>query len=151
MTKPLVNRDNTFSRPDSTYGETISRIALSGVCPFCPEHLHQEHGLPIDERGFWWVTNNKFAYKPSIHHVLIILKRHAEHFKDLSLEEKTELMEIVQLECEKRQIPGGTLIMRFGDTAFTGATVSHLHAHIVQSDPSSPEYDKKQGLKMRIG
>jgi hypothetical protein len=37
-------------------------------------------------------------------------------------------------------IPGGGLTMRFGETVYTGATVCHLHAHLI-----SPELNPKTG------
>ena len=32
---------------------------------------------------------------------------------------------------KKFKIPGASFIMRFGDHNYTGATITHLHAHIV--------------------
>jgi hypothetical protein len=40
--------------------------------------------------------------------------------------------------CDKYNIPGGGLTMRFGDTAKSGATVTRLHAQIIE-----PEENKK--------
>ena len=33
--------------------------------------------------------------------------------------------------AKKYKIQGGALTMRFGESNFTGATVSHLHAHLI--------------------
>jgi diadenosine tetraphosphate (Ap4A) HIT family hydrolase len=33
------------------------------------------------------------------------------------------------------RITGGTLMIRSGETRFTGATVNHLHAHLIVGGP----------------
>ncbi len=146
-----VNENNSQARPDGIYANVIREIAKEGVCPFCTDHLQKFHKKPLAERAYWWVTDNMYPYKPSKHHRLLIHKTHISHMNELSPEAWTELLEIFKEETTGRNITGGTFIMRFGDTKFTGASVSHLHAHIVQSDPEDAAYDKVKGLTMRIG
>lgn len=148
--KNFVEPNNTSARKDG-YADTIKKIAQDGVCPFCPEHLAKYHKRPIEERGPWLVTDNMYPYKPTKHHRLIIHREHITHIDQVAPHSWHVLMETLLEEAAKNKITGGTLIMRFGDTKFTGASVSHLHAHIVQSDPDDPSYDKEKGLIMRIG
>lgn len=147
----FVNTNNSQSRPTGEYSKVISEIAQKGVCPFCPDQLRNFHKKPIEERTYWWVTDNMYPYKPTHHHCLFIHKQHVTHFSELSVEAYQELQEIVREQSTKRSITGGTLVMRFGETRFTGSTVSHLHAHLVQSNPDDPEYDPSKGVIMRIG
>ncbi len=150
--KTHVNHDNTKGRPGSdTYGQVIADIAKDGVCPFCPEHLKQYHKPELVEKKFWWVTDNMYPYKPTKRHRLIIHKKHISHMNELSVDAWAELLEIIKSETARLGITGGTFIERFGETKFTGASVTHLHGHIVQSDPDDPSYDKIKGLMMRIG
>lgn len=151
MTETFVDTTNPKSRPDSTYAGVINKIAQDGVCPFCPEHLETYHKRPIIEKAFWVITDNMYPYKPSKHHRLIIHKSHITHFTEISLEAWVELKQIADDEMKSRTIDGGTFILRFGDTHFTGASVNHLHAHIIQSDPDDSTYDSQNGLFMRIG
>lgn len=146
-----VNNDNTQSRPDGAYAKVIDQIAKDGVCPFCPENLTKYHKKPLEQRRFWTVTDNMYPYKPSKQHRLLIHREHITDPRELSPEAWSELLEIFKEETASRSISGGTFVMRFGDTKFTGASVSHLHAHIVQSDPDDTSYDKTKGLTMRIG
>jgi ATP adenylyltransferase len=149
---PFVNENNTGHRPDKgQYGNVIKQIAKDGVCPFCKEHLNSYHPNPIDEKEFWFYTDNAYPYSPKKHHKLLILKRHVQHFNDLTEEEWLDLRKIISEETEKLGITGGTVVCRFGDTHFTGASVSHLHAHLFQSNPEDPKYDPKLGVIMRIG
>jgi ATP adenylyltransferase len=148
----FVNHDNTRARSNTdAYGNVISQIAQDGVCPFCPEHLEKYHKKPIIEKKYWVLTDNMYPYKPSLHHKLIIHKEHITHINELSSEAWVELQGIIKDETVSKNITGGTLIMRFGNSHFTGASVSHLHAHIVQSNPEDLSYDQIKGLTMRIG
>ncbi|MFA6459488.1 MAG: HIT domain-containing protein [Candidatus Paceibacterota bacterium] len=149
--KPFVDYKNSRSRTTGEYAEVISKIRDEGVCPFCPEHLEKFHNLPITDHRYWHVTDNRYAYKPSLHHRLIIHKEHVVHIAELKPEAWAELYEIAKSETDRLSISGGTFIIRFGETRYTGASVAHLHAHIVQSNPDDPAYDETKGLTMRIG
>ncbi len=149
--KKFVDPNNTSARPGGEYAQVINKIATDGVCPFCPEHLTKYHKKPVIEREMWVVTDNMYPYKPSKVHRLIIHKEHITHISQVTPHGWHVLMEILTEEVSKNKIVGGSLIMRFGDTKYTGASVSHLHMHIVQSDPDDPTYDKAKGLTMRIG
>lgn len=142
MTDPqFVNPNNTQQRPDGKYGSVIANIQKDGVCPFCPDQLKKYHKNPIiEETKYWLVTNNMYPYKNVKHHILLIHKEHIATMQEMSNEAWAELHEIFLRAIERSKIPGGTMFIRFGDTRFTGASVTHLHAHLVSSDPDSPEY-----------
>lgn len=149
MAQQFVNTNNTQHRPDGKYDSVIANIQKDGVCPFCPDQLSKYHKNPIiEETKKWLVTNNMYPYKNAKHHILLIHKEHIQDIKEMSNEAWTELHEIFLRAIERSKIPGGTMFIRFGDTRFTGASVSHLHAHLVSSDPDNPEYTP---LLTRIG
>jgi len=147
----LVNEENTKGRPTESYKNVISQIAKDGVCPFCPEHLSKYHNKPIIEKEYWWVTDNMYPYQPTLNHGLLIHKNHIVHINEISVEAWAELKSIVAEMTKLRSVGGGTFILRFGDARFTGASVSHLHAHLIQSNPDDTSYDTVKGLQMRIG
>lgn len=151
MSDSFVNHENTKYRPDGAYGAVISQIAKDGVCPFCPENLAKYHKNPITEKKFWFVTDNMYPYKPAKTHRLLIHKAHITHIGEISPEAWIELQEIIIDETANQKMVGGSLLCRFGDTHFTGASVNHLHASLFQSDPEDPTYDKKAGIMVRIG
>jgi ATP adenylyltransferase len=144
----FVNTQN--ARPGG-YDKVIADIAEKKVCPFCPDHLEEFHKNPLDQRRFWIITNNMYPYQPSVHHKLLIHREHIEHVSQITSEAWVELGAIVQEQTAANTIIGGTFIMRFGDTRFTGASVTHLHANLVQSNPSDSTYDPAMGLRTRIG
>lgn len=142
---PFVNQDN--ARKENNYSEVINEIAEKKVCPFCPDQIHNFHKLPIEEKNYWLVTQNMYAYKPTKFHYLLIHKKHIEAITEISDEAWAELKQIIS----DTKVSGGTFMCRFGETKYTGATVTHLHAHIIQSDPDNPDYDKAKGVMTRVG
>lgn len=144
----FVNQQN--ARP-GVYAEVINQIADQKVCPFCPDQLANFHKNPIDERRHWLITDNMYPYRPHKNHVLLIHKTHIQHLADITPEAWTELGEIIREQTAQRDIAGGTFYLRFGDTRFTGASVTHLHANIIQSDPEDPAYDQAKGIVTRVG
>jgi ATP adenylyltransferase len=143
-----VNPANTLGRPDSAYTETIERIRETGECPFCPEHLHREHGLPIIIDGVnWTVTDNKYPYNGSENHVLFVHKEHITTLGEMSVEAWQELQEVLKETTRLRKIGGGTLIMRMGDTDYTGASVAHLHAQLISGSGNPAD----EPLLARVG
>ena len=141
----FVNQDN--ARRENNYSKVIAEISEKKVCPFCPDQIKNFHKLPIDERVHWLVTQNMYAYKPTKFHYLLIHKNHIQSIAEISDDAWKELKHIIT----ETKVPGGTLMLRFGETKYTGASVTHLHAHIIQSDPDSPDYDKTKGILTRVG
>ncbi len=148
MGNEQVNRGN--ARP-GVYQKVINSIADDGICPFCPEHLTRIHPNPIEEKEHWIVTENAYPYMANKEHLLFIHKSHITNISELTASAWEELRIIINAECKKRSIFGGTFLMRFGDTQHTGATVEHLHCQLFQPDVNSPEYDPKTGVVVRIG
>ncbi|MBI1984571.1 MAG: HIT domain-containing protein [Candidatus Wildermuthbacteria bacterium] len=122
------------------YKKVISRILSTGKCPFCPEYF-KYHKKPIfKESGDWFLTENSWPYKNAKTHLIIIGKKHREEFSDLTKKDLEAIAYLTRWAIKKYRIKGGGFVMRFGDTRFTGASVSHMHCHII-----SPKINKKTG------
>lgn len=145
----FVNLKNTAHRTDGKYEKVIEQIREDGVCPFCPEHLLKYHKNPILKEGaYWLLTKNMYPYEGAKHHALVIHKKHIELLDQITPEAWAELQSIIQSFAKENNILGGTLLMRFGHTSHTGATVSHLHANFVS--PDGEDKDRKP-IMVRIG
>jgi ATP adenylyltransferase len=142
--------DLNNARP-GVYQKVIEEIKKSSICPFCPEHIRNIHKNPLEEKEFWLVTDNMYPYKPTKKHLLIIHKKHIEHFSELTEDAWKELFRIIKEEGKKLNIEGGTFLMRFGKSRYTGSSVSHLHCQLIQSDPDHPEYERTKGVITRVG
>ena len=149
MPTPFVNLLNASTRPDDTYRNVIQKIKQDGVCPFCPKNLTRYHKKPILKTGRYWIlTDNMYPYKGAKHHLLLVHKKHIEHLSEMSSGAWKELQALVNFITAKRKIKGGALLIRFGKTLYTGASVSHLHANLI-----SPDIRKKnrQPILTRVG
>lgn len=119
----------------------LQRIAKGNFCPFCSaDYLEHEHGKPILKQGkHWLATENRWPYKGSKHHLLFIHRTHFVSIQDLGPHDWDELRTMVNELVQELKIPGATLMMRFGDSRYTGGTVTHLHAQLVSGDPDTGE------------
>lgn len=128
--KNLVDINNTVGR--KKYRGVIQQIINDGVCPFCPQHFLKYHTEKILRRGkHWLVTFNMNPYVGSRLHFIFVLHKHVEKLEKLKPAEWEELLRHFQWVVKKYRLQGGTAFMRFGDTDFTGASVSHLHAQLI--------------------
>ena len=100
---------------------------MSTPCPFC--NLPAERILAANEHGV--VIRDAYPVSPG--HSLIISRRHAGSFFDLSPAGRAGLMAL--LEAEKNQLdeeyqPDGYNI-GINDGASAGQTVPHVHIHLI--------------------
>ena len=147
--KSHVNLTNAARPGDDTYKNVIEKIQADKVCPFCTEHLLKYHKNPILKEGERWiVTTNMYPYKGTKFHFLLIHKEHISDTKNMPPESFLELQQHINWLVEENNIPGGTLMMRCGDTAHTGATVTHIHAHLVVPDFNDPHHEP---VMIRVG
>lgn len=140
MDKEHVNVEN--SKRDADYSELLKKIKEEGVCPFCPDNLQKFHPNPIlKESKHWKVTENAFPYDGTKHQFLLIHKKHIEFFKEISDEGWVELRQLIKWLEDNYEFQAGSLLLRFGHTKKTGASVQHIHAQIIHSDPDNSNYE----------
>jgi diadenosine tetraphosphate (Ap4A) HIT family hydrolase len=138
-----VDSANADIVPRAGYSKTLSEIQEGGFCPFCEENLAIHHDKPIlATSSHWIVTENKLPYAGTRHHFLLISRRHTEKFADLASEEIVDFFNQCALLEREYNLTGMTLLWRSGSTLITGATVVHLHAHLIigneRTDTSAP-------------
>lgn len=139
-TTPLLDINNART---ATQREKMQKLLEEGKCPFCLEHLEEYHDNPIEwEKSgkYWKVTKNDYPYAPApTKHYLLIYSEHVEGIAHIPPEAASELLQIIEALRKQSEVDGATLMMRFGSSTFTGATVSHLHAHALYSEAKTPE------------
>jgi ATP adenylyltransferase len=112
--------------------KVMEQIAKDKVCPFCEKHFLKYHTKPILKKGKHWILTSNFQpYIGTKHHLLAVSRKHTTTFANLPSAAHAELFKLFADEGKKRGIQGGGIFMRYGDTDYTGATVSHLHAHLI--------------------
>ena len=128
--KKFINQ--TYVRTGSQ-AEIYKQIGEDGLCPFCSENFKRYRvGPSIKDNANWTLVKSKWPYENSKHHLLFILKTHLENIQELDSSMWNDLLELVKWAAEEYKIPGGAFAIRFGDSSLTGATVHHLHAHLIQ-------------------
>ena len=141
--KKLLNIKHTRHPNQKT---KMKQLLKEGVCPFCPKYLEKYHDSPILKKGkYWSITLNDYPYSETKYHFLIISKKHLVKASEISRLAGTELIDHLNWLSKKYKINTGIFLMRFGDTKKTGATVEHLHYHLIVGSR------KDQALQFFVG
>lgn len=140
--KDFVNLDN--ARVDEQR-KVMEKIKAEGFCPFCKEHISKSELEPEIKTNFnlWSVRKNRWPYENTKIHLLVIHNDHLEKAGQIPKESWVELGEIVKWAEREFTLESGALGMRFGDPKKNGASVDHLHAHILTAqitDKNDPNY-----------
>ena len=135
--------DKRYAQGRGDYEKVIAKIERQGSCPFCPANF-KYHKKPILKRaGGWFITENNWPYKGASHHLIVISKKHKENFSELTDKDFFAMRRLVQWANKKFKIKGGAMALRFGDTHYTGATVCHLHFHLITPTRARTKLSKK--------
>ena len=126
----------------------MEQIVHDGVCPFCQEHFLKYHPKPILKKGaHWLVTENAFPYNGARVHLLFVYLQHIV-LPPAESDHLSELFELITWARKEYGIRGGTLLLLFGETRYNGASVDHLHAHLVVGDADKPDH---KGVRVKVG
>lgn len=132
MKKEILLQVDVTEYHDENQRKVMEQIVKDGVCPFCTPHLAKYHHEPtLWENQDWLVTRNDYPYEGTRLHLLIICKHHLERVRDIDINAWMSFGEAVRWANKYGKIKGGALVMRFGDGAYNGSSVRHLHAHII--------------------
>lgn len=145
----FVNLRN--ARTEDQY-KIMEMIQKEGFCPFCPEHISKAQLKPIIKQGkYWQIRENRWPYKNTRVHLIVIHNRHVEKLSEISPEAAKELFELAKWAEDKYQILGGAIGIRFGDFHLNGGTVLHLHAHLIAADITNRDDPNYQPVRFRVG
>lgn len=129
--------------------DQMKEIERLGVCPFCREHFEVHHRHPIvHETYHWLVTKNDYPYEGVEEQLLLVSKVHVRSIVDLTALAWSDLHSVLGWVDIHFPRPGGSLLVRFGDMKYTGATIEHLHAHLIFGN--SKEHNTAS-LKVKVG
>ena len=128
----------------------MAQIEADGVCPFCAEHFRTYHPKPIlRETDYWFVTENMSPYEGTKLHFLFVYKpAHVTSPDDLLPEATQDLFMLVSWLTETYKIQGGSFFMRFGNTAYNGSSVEHLHAQLITGEIA---HEGREAIRVKLG
>ncbi len=124
-------------------------ISSKGICSFCPQYLPRFHtGGIVTQNTNWQVVNNGWPYKGTSIHLLVIPKRHLTDLTQISQIEWLDLGSIIKKLVTDHSLTGYSLFCRSGNMKQTGATVAHLHFHLLSGQNEDGE---GQPIKVKLG
>ena len=110
----------------------MARLDAAGICLFCPEYLaSQPRQQILLTTRHWTVTPNAFPYAGTQLHLLLIPDQHAGDLLQLSDEVRADFWEALGAVAEANDLRYYGLGVRNGDCRLTGATIEHVHAHVL--------------------
>lgn len=113
------------------YKDVIVNIENRGKCPFCPDNFRYHKNPVLRKSGGWLITENSWPYKDTRRHFIIIADRHMENLAELTASDLAAVKNLADWAVRRFRIKGGALTIRFGDSDYTGASVCHLHFHLI--------------------
>lgn len=110
----------------------MERLDAAGVCLFCPEGLARNGGQQIlFSTRHWTVTPNHYPYPGTSLHLLLIPHQHAGDLLDLGDESRADFWAALAEVAQRHRLDHYGLGVRNGDCRYTGATIHHVHAHVL--------------------
>lgn len=141
----LVRLDNAR---DPEQLRRMKELEEKGECHFCGD-VSQKHTAPIVYQNMrWFVVANDFPYSESVHHYLVVSKKHFTKVTDLFLEAQVDLFDALRWLERFLEYPAGySIFVRSGDMAYTSGTLDHLHIHfLVGTEKSYQEKDRSEDV-----
>jgi diadenosine tetraphosphate (Ap4A) HIT family hydrolase len=126
--KKVVNK--RFAK-SAQYRSVLETIEKKEACPFCVSNFVHHKKPILHTAGSWFLTKNSWPYKKTRYHFLLINKKHKEYFSELTATDLRHIKTLVDWCVVQYRIKGGAFALRFGDTNHTGATVCHIHGHLI--------------------
>jgi len=136
----------------------MARLDALGICLFCPEHLasHPRQRILMSTEH-WSVTPNEYPYAGTSLHLLLVPHQHAGDLLELSDEVRSDFWVALAATAKAHGVRHYGLGVRNGACQFTGATITHVHAHVLvgSEDPAAPpvrmRFSARRGYPPRSG
>jgi diadenosine tetraphosphate (Ap4A) HIT family hydrolase len=113
----------------------MRQLEAQGVCLFCPAGLrsHTRQQILFQTRH-WTVTPNEFPYPGTVLHLLLVPQQHATDLLDLDEAVRQDFWTALAAVRDRCGLGHYGLGVRNGECRFTGATIRHVHAHVLVGD-----------------
>lgn len=119
---------NEGSKGIGKYEAYLLDFEERGKCPFCPGN----HNFVILKKiGKWQIVERSWKKKTTRRYLLVIGEEHKTNILQLLPEDWVSVGELLLWATKKYKIKGGGFGVRFGDTDYSGATINHLHFHLI--------------------
>jgi ATP adenylyltransferase len=118
------------------------RLEAAGICLFCPGHLAEDPEHPLLLRtAHWTVTRNRYPYRGTREHLLLVPDEHVTDLADLSSEAQQDFWTVLGWVRDHHTTGHYGIGIRNGDCRFTGGTIRHVHVHVLVGDVEDPDHE----------
>lgn len=117
----------------------MAALQADGVCIFCPDGLAASGQEVLHRTAHWSVTPNGFPYEGTLLHLLLIPGAHVTDMLSLPDDARQDLWAALGWVRDTFALGYYGFGVRNGDSARTGGTVRHLHAHVIVADPAAAD------------
>jgi diadenosine tetraphosphate (Ap4A) HIT family hydrolase len=118
----------------------MQRLEDEGRCLFCPDQLESQQRL-LHRTEHWMVTPNKYPYRGTRMHVMLLPDEHVDDLADLSEAAQRDFWRVLDWVKVHYGLKFYGMVVRNGLSEYTGGTVRHVHVHILQGDIDDPEHE----------
>lgn len=125
---PIVEPENGRNEQ---YRQQLEQILESKQCPFCPGGETLKEQEIIKQTEMWLAKENSYPIPNSLYHFMIFPARHIEDTSDILAKEWQDLTSLRLWLKNKYKFNGDVMYIRSGEPMVTGATVTHLHWHLI--------------------
>lgn len=141
----LYNHANVRN-PDQA--EHMLSLEAANECLFCdPDLVRHRKNTLFFESEHWRVVDNAFPYHNTKLHLMLIPTSHVSDMVDLSEEAQLDFWNVLKWCHDNWNLTYYGLGSRNGDFYATGATIAHLHLHLIVGDVHD-ENHKSVSFKM---
>jgi diadenosine tetraphosphate (Ap4A) HIT family hydrolase len=110
----------------------MRRLDAAGICLFCPGHLRRHpRQRVLLSTAHWTVTVNEFPYQGTSLHLLLVPHTHAADLLDLPGQARDDFWTALAALARQQGLRHYGLGARNGDCRLTGATIEHVHVHVL--------------------
>lgn len=125
--------------------EDMQNLQAADKCYMCFPNLRH---TPLKAGKHWSVYLNTFPYRYTKVHCLIVPTCHHVTTATLSPEAMVEYFEMVNWIVRSYKLTGYSQFMRAGEMTLTGASIGHLHGHVISPDVDAPDFEN---IKVKLG
>lgn len=125
---PIVEPRNGRS-PE--YKQELREILANNICPFCKEGKTANEQAILKKTPHWYLTPNAYPLRDTLYHFMITPWRHITNASDITGAEWQDFAKLRQWLTKEYNLTGEAMYVRSGEPLVTGASVAHLHWHII--------------------
>lgn len=118
----------------------MAQLEEAGTCLMC------RPDKPLHTTAHWAVLTNDYPYRGAAVHLIVASREHVTALTDLDVAAFADLHRVLRWVQDTFEPAGWGLAARNGQPARSGASIAHLHLHVIV-----PDRDVTDGVRVKFG